>query len=125
MDDGPDRWSGLSNGYATFSQRSGSGEPVGSGGWNGLVTVGGKTVGPPTENGWQPFSVNPNGKHGKEEEEGDLRVPSFFSPLFGKRKVLLRERVVRIVSFEPPAVGLLGLRTFELPAVGLPELHSN
>ena len=26
--------------------------------------------------------------------------------------------------FEPPAVGLLGLRIFELPAVGLPELRS-
>ena len=26
------------------------------------------------------------------------------------------------VVLEPPAVGLLGLRNFELPAVGLPEL---
>jgi hypothetical protein len=29
------------------------------------------------------------------------------------------------VFLEPPAVGLLGLRNFELPAVGLPELRKH
>jgi hypothetical protein len=29
------------------------------------------------------------------------------------------------VFLEPPAVGLLGFRNFELPAVGLPELRKH
>ena len=57
-----------------------------SGGWNGLVTVGGKTVGPPTENGWQPFSVNPNGKHGKEEGGRRFKGPFLLLPTFSQEK---------------------------------------
>ena len=104
-------------------QRSGGGEPVENDGCNGLVVDGGKTVGQPSENGWQPFSVKLNSKHGRE---GDLRAPSFSSPhsFLHKEKILLRERVVRLF-FEPLAVGLLGLSNFELPAVGLPGLRSN
>ena len=33
--------------------------------------------------------------------------------------------MVRLFILKPSAVGLLGLRNFELPAVGLPGLHSN
>ena len=104
-------------------QRSGGGELVENDGCNGLVANRGKTVGQPSENGWQPFSVTLNGKHGRE---GDLRVPSLSSPLsfLHKEKILLRERVVRLF-FEPPTAGLLGFRNFELPAVGLPGLRSN
>jgi hypothetical protein len=51
---------------------------------------------------------------------GYLRIlspPPYLFTSFG-----LREQVVRLcdVFLEPPAVGLLGLRIFELPAVGLP-----
>ena len=66
-------------------QRSGGGEPVENDGCNGFLADGGKTVGQPSENSWQPFSVKLNGKHGRE---GNLRVPSLSSPLFffAKRK---------------------------------------
>ena len=52
LDNSPDHGSGLSNGCATFPQRPGRRKPVGSGGWNGLVTVGGKSIDPPTDYGW-------------------------------------------------------------------------
>jgi hypothetical protein len=64
---------------------------------------------------------------GNREEEGEkgggyLRILS--SPSLPFCKLLnWRKRVVRLcdVLLESPAVGLLGLRIFELPAVGLPE----
>jgi hypothetical protein len=55
-----------------------------------------------------------------KNEGGYLRILS--SPSLPFRKLRLRGRVVRLcdVFLEPPAVGLMGLRNFELPAVGLP-----
>jgi hypothetical protein len=59
-----------------------------------------------------------------EREGGYLRVLS--SPSLSFCKLLnWKERVVRLcdVFLESPTVGLLGLRIFELPTVGLPEFR--
>src|ERR1700738_2244685 len=96
-----------------FSQWSGSGEPVGNGGCNGLVKIGGKTVGQLTENGWQPFSVKPNGKHGKEEGGKIFKGPFLLLPTFlSQGKKFVERTSGEVVFFEPPAVGLLGLCNF-------------
>ena len=57
-------------------------------------------------------------------EERYLRGPSLLLLPFAEGK-LVEKMSGEVVFFEPPAVGLLGLRNFELPAVGLPELCSN
>jgi hypothetical protein len=66
---------------------------------------------------------------GNRVEEGErgggyLRVFSSSSLPFCKL-LNWKERVVRLcdVFLESPAVGLLGLRIFELPTVGLPEFR--
>src|ERR1700738_3064346 len=97
MEDGPDHGSGLSNGYATFSQRSGMGRAGGE--WR-LERTGKdwrEDRWPPTENGWQPFSANLNGQPGKEEGEGRFKGPSLLLPTFSQEeRIFPRERVVRL-----------------------------
>jgi hypothetical protein len=87
------------------------------------VTAGRKTVGNPTKNGWGTVSVKVTGNRGRKRGRRYLRILSFSSSLF--RASFVERTSGEGVFLESPAVGLLGLRNFELPAVGLPGLRSN
>ena len=99
-------------------------------GWGKEKAVGktvSKTVGEkPPENGWQPFSVKPNGNRGRKREEGYLRVPSFSLSLFSEKGNLLRERVVRLLIISSrQQLDCWDSALFQSPAVGLPGLCGN
>jgi hypothetical protein len=69
-------------------------------------------------------SVGMTGNRVEEGERGGGYLRVLSSPSLPFCKLLhWRERVVRLcdVLLKSPAVGLLGLRIFELPAVGLPK----
>ena len=69
------------------------------------MTVGGNS------DGWQPFSVKTNGNRGRKKEEGYLRVPSFSSPLFRKRRKFV-ERTSGEVVFRAASSWIAGTPQF-------------